>query len=102
MLAAVSLWIGWNDIVPFTLWMLIFGGVISCFYLIFPKAIFYITGRIRGFIQKQTLLKKGIRYFVSDVDVIEGEVLSLQQKRMIPYGISIAGAGLIILLKGML
>ncbi|MGV8949073.1 MAG: A24 family peptidase [Candidatus Paracaedibacter sp.] len=102
LLAAVSLWIGWNEIVPFTLWMLIFGGVISCCYLIFPKAIFYITGQIRGFIQKQTLLKKGIRYLVSDVDVIEGEILSLQQKRMIPYGISIAGAGLIILLKGML
>jgi hypothetical protein len=82
--------------------MLIFGGIISCFYLVFPKAIYYITARTRNFIQKQALLKKSIRFFVSDVDAIEGEVLSLQQKRMIPYGISIAGAGLIILLKGML
>ncbi len=102
LLAAVSLWIGWNNLVPFMLWMLIFGGAISCFYLIFPKAIYHITARTRDFIQKQALLKKSIRFLVSDVDVIEGEVLSLQQKRMIPYGISIAGAGLIILLKGML
>lgn len=102
LLAAVSLWIGWNDIVPFMLWMLIFGGVISCFYLMFPKAIYHVTAQMRNFIQKQALLKKSIRFLVSDVDTIEGEVLSLQQKRMIPYGISIAGAGLITLLKGML
>lgn len=102
LLAAVSLWIGWNNLVPFMLWMLIFGGIISCFYLIFPRVIFNITARSRDFIQRQSFLKKSIRFLVSDVDAIEGEVLSLQQKRMIPYGISIAGAGLIILLKGML
>jgi len=102
LLAAVSLWIGWNNIVPFILWMLLFGGVISCFYVIFPKAIHYITAQMREFIRKQTPLKRSVRFLVSDVDAIEGEVLSLQQKRMIPYGISIAGAGLVILLKGML
>jgi len=102
LLAAISLWIGWTNIVPFMLWMLVLGGAISCFYLMFPKAIYHITAQMREFIQKQALLKKSIRFLVSDIDVIEGEILSLQQKRMIPYGISIAGAGLIILLKGIL
>lgn len=99
LLAAVSLWIGWNNLVPFMLWMMIFGGIISCTYLIFPRAVHHITAQWRSFIQKQAFLKKGIRFFVSDVDIIEGEIISLQQKRMIPYGISIAGAGLIIILK---
>jgi len=102
LLSAVSLWIGWNNLVPFMLWMLVFGGLISCIYLFFPKAIHYITAKIRGFVQRQSFIKKGVRFLVSDVDVIEGEVLSLQQKKMIPYGISIAGAGLIILLKGIM
>jgi prepilin peptidase CpaA len=102
LLAAVSLWIGWNEIVPFILWMLIFGGIISCFYLIFPNAIYHITSQTRRFIQQRLFLKNSVKFLVSDIDVIEGEVLSLQQKRMIPYGISIAGAGLIILLKGMM
>lgn len=100
LLAAVSLWIGWNEIVPFTLWMLLFGAVISCAYLIFPKAIFKITSSVRQYIQNQMLLKKSIQFLVSDIDKIEGEVLSLQHKRMIPYGICIAISGLIILLKG--
>ena len=102
LLAAVSLWIGWHNIVPFTLWMLIFGGIISCVYLMFPKSIYHITAQARSFIQKRILLKKSIRFLVSDIDVIEGEVISLQQKKMIPYGISIAGAGLLIILKGMM
>ncbi|MBX9805436.1 MAG: prepilin peptidase [Alphaproteobacteria bacterium] len=102
LLAAVSLWIGWNNLVPFLLWMLIFGGIVSCAYLIFPSAIHHITAKWRTFIQKSSFLKKGIQFFVSDMDRIEGEVVSLQQKRMIPYGISIAGAGLIIILKGMM
>jgi hypothetical protein len=82
--------------------MLIFGGIVSCAYLIFPSAIHHITAKWRTFIQKSSFLKKGIQFFVSDMDRIEGEVVSLQQKRMIPYGISIAGAGLIIILKGMM
>jgi len=102
LLAAVSLWIGWNNIVPFMLWMLIFGGIISCAYLIFPKGIYYITAQARHYIQKQNLLKKSIGFLVADIDKIEGEVISLQQKRMVPYGICIAGAGLIILLKGIM
>lgn len=102
LLAAVSLWIGWNDIVPFIFWLLIFGGAISCAYLMFPKVIYNITAQSRRFIQQRLLLNKSVRFLVSDIDVIEGEVISLQQKRMIPFGISIAGAGLIILLKGMM
>lgn len=102
LLAAVSLWIGWNNLVPFMLWMMVFGGVISCAYLIFPQAIHHITAKWRNYIQNQSFLKKGVQFFVADVDVIEGEVVSLQKKRMIPYGISIAGAGLIIILKGMM
>jgi len=84
------------------LWMLIFGGIISCAYLIFPKGIYYITAQARHYIQKQNLLKKSIGFLVADIDKIEGEVISLQQKRMVPYGICIAGAGLIILLKGIM
>lgn len=102
LLAAVTLWMGWNNIVPFMLWLLIFGGIVSCAYLFFPKIIYHITAQTRHFIQKQTFLKKGVKFFVSDVDNIEGEVISLQQKRMVPYGICIAGAGLIILLKGIM
>lgn len=102
LLAAVSLWMGWNNLVPFMFWMLIFGGMISCTYLIFPQRIYHITAQLRRLIQNQPALKKGIRFLVSDVDIIEGEVISLQKKRMIPYGICIAGAGLTILLKGMM
>jgi Flp pilus assembly protein protease CpaA len=102
LLAAVSLWIGWNNIVPFMLWMLIFGGAIACAYLMFPNSIYQITAQTRRFIQQRLFLKKSVRFLVTDIDVIEGEVLSLQQKRMIPYGISIAGAGIIILLKGIM
>jgi prepilin peptidase CpaA len=102
LLAAVSLWIGWNNIVPFIFWMSILGGMVSCTYLLFPQRIPHITAHLRRFIQNQPVLKKGIRFLVSDVDIIEGEVISLQKKRMIPYGISIAGAGLIILWKGMM
>jgi prepilin peptidase CpaA len=102
LLAAVSLWIGWNNIVPFMLWMLIFGGLVSCAYLMFPNSIYQITAQSRRYIQEKLLLKKSVGFLVSDIDAIEGEVLSLQQKRMIPYGISIAGAGIIILLKGIM
>lgn len=102
LLAAVSLWIGWNNIVPFMLWMLIFGGIISCGYLMFPNTIYQLTAQTRRFIQERFFLKKSVRFLVTDIDVIESEVITLQQKRMIPYGISIAGAGIIILLKGMM
>jgi prepilin peptidase CpaA len=102
LLAAVSLWIGWNELVPFTLWMLVFGAIIACAYLFFPKVIFSVTAKARGIIHNQLLLKKTVGFLVSDIDNIEGEVITLQQKRMIPYGISIAGAGFIILLKGIL
>jgi prepilin peptidase CpaA len=102
LLAAISLWVGWNNLIPFILWMVIFGGTISLCYLIFPQSIYYVTAQFRQFIQKTPILKKSIQFFVSDIDIIEGEVISLQKKRMIPYGISIAGAGLIILLKGVM
>lgn len=102
LLAAASLWAGWNNMIPLLLWMLIFGGIISCAYLIFPRPIYHITAQLRRFIQAQSVLKKSVRFLVSDVDNIEGEVISLQQKKMIPYGISIAGAGLIILVKGIM
>ncbi|MCE3230711.1 MAG: hypothetical protein K0R76_665 [Alphaproteobacteria bacterium] len=102
LLAAVSLWVGWHNLVPFVLWMVILGGVISGAYLLFPQRIYHLTARLRHLIQKQSILKKSIRFLVSDVDVIEEEVISLQNKRMIPYGICIAGAGLIILVKGMM
>jgi len=99
LLAAASLWAGWNNMVPFLLWTLILGSIISCIYLLFPRHIHYLTGQLRHFVQKQSILKKSIQFLVSDVDVIEEEVISLQQKKMIPYGIAIAGAGLIILSK---
>jgi len=102
LLAAVSLWIGWNNIVTFMLWMLILGGVIACAYLMFPNAIYHTTAQTRQFIRERLYLKRSVKFLVSDIDVIEGEVLTLQQKRMIPYGISIAGAGIAILLKGMM
>lgn len=99
LLAATSLWVGWANMAPFLLWMLILGGILSCAYLSFPKAIYYIGTQIRTFIKNQSFLRKSVQFLVSDIDTIEGEVASLQQKRMIPYGISIAGAGIIILLK---
>jgi len=102
LLAAVSLWIGWNNLVPFMIWMLIFGGFISCVYVFFPQSISLITAKTRAYIQKQPLLKRSVRFLVADLDVIEGEVISLQKKRMIPYGICIAGAGLMILWKGIM
>jgi prepilin peptidase CpaA len=102
LLAAVSLWMGWNNLVPFVLWMLILGGVTSGAYLLFPRHIYHLTAQARRLIQKHPILKKSVRFLVSDVDVIEGEVIALQNKRMIPYGICIAGAGLIILGKGIM
>lgn len=102
LLAAVSLWIGWNNIVPFMLWILIIGGAVSCAYLIFPNGIYYVTAHAREYIKKQNFLKRSIGFLVSDIDKIEGEIISLQEKRMVPYGICIAGAGLIILLQGIM
>ena len=99
-LSATALWVGWDNMVPFITWMLIFGGIFSFFYLIIPRIVHHITAQLRHFIQERPFLKKNVQFFIPDIDTIEGEIITLQKKKMFPYGISIAGAGLMILLKG--
>lgn len=102
LLAAVTLWVGWDNLILFLIWMLIFGGMIAVTFLVFPRLISSTTSGLRNFILHQSLLRRSTHFLVPDLNSIEEEVLSLQKQRMIPYGISIAGAGLIILLKGMI
>ena len=98
--AAVSLWAGWDNMAPFLIYMIAAGGAVAAAYLFFPHHIHGLSARMRGYIHERTPLKKIVRLFVPDEEIIGKEIVSLQQQRMIPYGISIAVAGLATLLKG--
>ena len=100
LLSAVSLWMGWNHMVPFLVWMVILGCLISVLYLSSSKIIYDATARFRGFVQNHQKVRKFVHFFIEDLQSIEGEVIALQKQGMtIPYGIAIAGAGLIIFLQ---
>jgi Flp pilus assembly protein protease CpaA len=102
LLSAVSLWMGWNHIVPFLVWMAILGCLIAVLYLSSSKVIYYITARFRALVYHNEKIQKFVRFFIKDLDTIEAEVVALQKQGMIiPYGIAIAGAGLIVFLQRM-
>jgi prepilin peptidase CpaA len=99
-LSAGCLWAGWTNIVSFLVWMALCGGIIAAVYLFFPRQVHGAGGRVREFINNHARLKQGVRMLIPDVDGVEKEIASNQYQRTLPYGISIAAAGLITLLKG--
>jgi prepilin peptidase CpaA len=102
LLSAVSLWMGWDHIVLFLVWMVILGCLIAVLYLSSSKVIYYITAQFRSLVYHNQKIQKCVRFFIKDLDTIETEVIALQKQSMIiPYGIAIAGAGLIIFLQRM-
>ena len=94
LIPVLCLWVGTTDVLFFLFWGTILGGVVAITYMFAPRAIGYSSSTIRQLVLSATPLKAVMQKFVPDIEHIEGEVLSLQDKRNMPYGIGICIAGI--------
>lgn len=97
MMAVTSLWVGWAKISPFLLLMGMLGGGLGVIYLCFPMFLKKLTAFGRLVCRKVPFLHQLLILFIKDQDVIEDELIQMHEKKMIPYGIAIATAAIIVL-----
>lgn len=97
-LSVVALWIGWAKIIPFLILMGIIGGALSITILAMPKVIKNIAKKARHFVGKQRVLTPLMSRFLNENNKeVERDILSMQQAHMVPYGVAITAAALIML-----
>lgn len=96
-LAVVSLWVGWNGCQLFLITLLVMGAGLALAYVFAPITINYMTTKTRRFIESHSMIRSIIFTFVPDALKIESNVLILLEKRMIPYGVAITLAGLVVI-----
>ena len=96
-LSVTALWVGWSGCQLFLINLLVIGSFLSLAYIFAPSAMNYTTTKVRRFIESNSIIYAVILKFVPDVREIESNVLSLQEKRTIPYGVAITLAGLLVI-----
>lgn len=95
LLAVTSLWLGWSKILPFLIIMALVGGIIGLMYMYVGPWIYQMTQKIRSYVLKHRYLYSFIKFFIEDLNSIELQVVEMQEKRLVPYGIAISIAALL-------
>lgn len=97
LLSVVALWIGWEKVLFFLVGVALLGGVLSLLILFIPDVIRKSTFRSRRFLERHPFLYKGLLFLIPDADGLEPDIMKMQKKRMVPYGVAIALVGIGIL-----
>lgn len=97
LLAVSCLWLGWGKILPFLLVMALIGGMIGLSYMSAGHWIYQITHRIRSYVLAHRYLHSFFQFFIKDLNLIESQVMEMQERRLVPYGIAISIATLLCL-----
>lgn len=95
--AASFLWVGWDDAVTYLLLTTLIGAIIGIYYLWSQEFMSKLTITGRRYIQNRAFLQKTVTYFIPQAATMEDEILRIQQQKMIPYGLAIVAAAIIIL-----
>lgn len=97
LISVVALWIGWSEVLFFLIGVALIGGVLGLMILAAPEMVKTNTFRARRSLERYPFFCRSIPFFIPDVEGIEPEIAMMHKKRMVPYGVAIALAGIGIL-----
>ncbi|HXF91095.1 MAG TPA: prepilin peptidase [Candidatus Nitrosotenuis sp.] len=97
LLAVSTLWVGWHNLIVFLLVMSLLGGVIGLSYVYSDVYIHRFAKTCREIVKKNPFLSRIISFFVANLQIMEAKIAQMQERRLIPYGIAISLATILVL-----
>lgn len=91
LLAVLSLWLGGQQILHMLLGMSLIGGVLALIILFLGKYVH----KIRQILWNVRFVRKINSFVISNIEETEAKITFEEYKKMVPYGIAIAAAGIL-------